>query len=194
MQARLDAQRGAIVEAASRILARDGFAGSSIAAVAAEAGIAAGTVYNHFDSKSELLAEVFRTSVRREVDAVRQAAALPVDAVDKASAIVETFAGRAMKSPRLAYALLAEPVEPAVVGLRLEYGAQFRDVIAGVIRHGIEDGTLPPQNASVVASALVGAIDAALVRPLALGRTEPDTIPTLITFVIRALGVPDGNA
>jgi len=192
VQARLDAQRCAILDAAGRIVAREGFAGSSIAAVAAEAGIASGTVYNHFDSKSELLAEVFRTSVRREVDAVRQAAAIATDTIEKATAVVETFAGRALKSPRLAYALLAEPVEPAVVGLRLEYGAQFRDVIAEVIRTGIEDGTLPPQNASVVASALVGAIDAALVRPLALGRTEPDTIPTLITFVTRALGVSDG--
>ena len=165
-----------------------------MAAVAAEAGIAAGTLYNHFDGKSELLAEVFRTSVVREVDAVRAAAAAPGSVVERAAAVVETFAGRALKSPRLAYALLAEPVEPGVVALRLEYGAQFRDVIAEVIEAGTRSGELPPQNAPVVASAMVGAIDAALVRPLALGGAEPDTIPTLITFVVRALGARHAHA
>lgn len=191
MQARLDAQRDAILDATGRIMAQHGFAGCSIAAVAAEAGIAAGTVYNHFDGKSDLLAEVFRILVGREVEAVRAVVTVRSDSVEKATSVVETFAGRAMKSPRLAFALLAEPVEPAVVALRLEYGALFRDLFVELIEEGMRTGEVPPQNSGVVASALVGAIDAALVRPLLAGRAGPDTISTLITFVVRALGAHD---
>ena len=73
IQARLDAQRVAIVAAAGELLADGGYAACSVAAVAARAGIAAGTVYRHFDGKAELVGEVFRAVAGREVDAVRTA-------------------------------------------------------------------------------------------------------------------------
>ncbi len=63
IQARLDAQRAAIVSAAGELLAEEGYAACSVAAVAARAGVAAGTVYRHFDGKAELVAELFRVVV-----------------------------------------------------------------------------------------------------------------------------------
>src|SRR3954470_20456 len=127
VQARLDAQRMRIIDAATELLADRGYAGCSIAAVSARAGVSTGTVYNHFAGKSELVAEVFRTVVTREVDAVRTAVDLGASSAERTIALVETFAGRALKSPRLAYALLAEPVDPAVDALRLEFRVAFRD-------------------------------------------------------------------
>jgi AcrR family transcriptional regulator len=189
VQARLDAQHGALVEAAAAILAEDGYAGCSIAAVAARAGVASGTVYTHFRSKTDLAAEVFLRIVTREVEAVRAAAA-GGSAVERTVAIIDTFAGRALKSPRRAYALLAEPVDPAVDELRLAFRRAFRDVIADAIEHGVADGELPPQNATVVAAALVGAIGEALIGPLVTGAPDPDTVPALIQFAIRAVGGP----
>lgn len=194
IQARLDAQRSAVLIAAADILARSGYAGCTIAAVAAEAGIASGTVYQHFTGKSELLAELFRTVVVREVEAVREAGRTGT-AAERVTAVIETFAGRALKEPRRAYALLAEPVDPAVDALRLEFREAFRDVFAGAVSDGIAAGELPPQNARVVASALVGAAGEALVGPLASiahdpGTTgpDPDTVPSLVRFAERALG------
>ncbi|MGN6606432.1 MAG: TetR/AcrR family transcriptional regulator [Jatrophihabitans sp.] len=191
VQARLDAQRLGILEAAGRLLARDGLRGCSVTAVATKAGVASGTVYNHFESKSDLLCALFRRTVEREVAAVREAVAAAGSAADRAVAVIETFAGRALKQPKLAYALLAEPTEPAVEKLRLEYHAEFRDVVAAVLDDGIAAGELPPQNAAVVGAALVGAIDHALVGPLTRGEAEPDTLPTLITFALRAVGAAD---
>lgn len=100
MQARLDAQRALIVQGATRVLSRDGFAGLSMAAVAAEAGVATGTVYKQFENKAELVAAVFETVVAREVEAVRAAVA-EGDVLQRVSAAVETFAGRALKNPKL---------------------------------------------------------------------------------------------
>jgi AcrR family transcriptional regulator len=194
VQARLDAQRAGLLDAAGRVLSEHGYRGCSIAAVAAAAGVASGTVYNHFESKGALVGELFRRAVAREVEAVRSAVAPGSTAGERATALVETFAGRALKQPKLAYALLAEPVDPIVEQLRLEYRAQFRDVGVELITAGMRSGELPPQNAVVAASAVVGAIAEALVGPLAVGHTEPDTIPTLIAFVHRALGVTDADA
>jgi AcrR family transcriptional regulator len=190
IQARLDAQRGALVDAAAEILAEAGYAGCSITAVAARAGVASGTVYTHFRSKAELAAEVFRSTVAREVAAVRTAAATG-SAVERLTAVIETFAGRALKAPRRAYALLAEPVAPAVDALRLEFRHAYRDVLADAIAAGVATGELPPQNAPVVAAALVGAIGEALVGPLAVGAADPDTVPSLISFAARAVGGPE---
>jgi AcrR family transcriptional regulator len=195
VQARLDGQRAALVAAAAELLAERGYAACSVAAVAARAGVAAGTVYKHFDSKADLVAEVFRAVVGREVAAVRAAVAAETTVDGRISAVVTTFAGRAMKSPRLAYALLTEPVDAVVDGLRLEFRTAFRDIVADAVADGVRSGFLPPQNAQVVAAALVGAIGEALAGPLAAGSdpagTDPDTVPALIRFTRRAIGAPD---
>ena len=188
IQARLDAQRGRIVAAAGALLAEQGYAACSVAAVAARAGIASGTVYRHFDGKAELVGELFRTVVGRELDAVRAALAGASGVTAQTRAVIETFAGRALKSPRLAHALLAEPVDPVVDALRLQFRTAFRDIIAAVVADGVARAELPPQNPAVVAAALVGAISEALVGPLATGTEDPDTVPTLIEFAARALG------
>jgi AcrR family transcriptional regulator len=190
VQARLDAQRERIIAAAVELVRTRGYGGCTVAAVASRAGIASGTVYNHFAGKTDLLAEVFRAVVGREVDAVRTAVASGGTIVERTVAVIETFAFRALKAPRLAYALLAEPVDPIVDGLRLEFRTAFRDVIAASVEAGIRDGELPPQDARIVAAALVGAIGEALVGPLA-GQDDPSAVPTLVSFALRSLGVPD---
>jgi AcrR family transcriptional regulator len=187
IQARLDAQHAAILRAAAELLATEGYAACSMAAVAARAGVAAGTVYNHFESKAGLLVQLFRTMAAREIEAVR-AASRAGSAAERVTAVIETFAGRALKSPRRAYALLAEPVDPAVDALRLDFRLAFRDVLAAAVIHGVDTGELPPQDATVVAAALVGAIAEALVGPLAAGTKDVATVPTLIEFAHRAIG------
>ena len=198
IQARLDAQRATLVAAAADLLAERGYAACSVAAVAARAGVAAGTVYKHFDSKADLVAEVFRAVVGREVAAVRDSVAAESTVDGRIAAVVTTFAGRAMKSPRLAYALLTEPVDPVVDELRLEFRIAFRDIVADAVADGVRSGVLPPQNAEVVAAALVGAIGEALAGPLAAGpdpdRSDPDTVPALIRFTQRAVGAPEPHS
>ncbi|WP_340563285.1 TetR/AcrR family transcriptional regulator [Streptomyces sp. GSL17-111] len=193
VQARLDAQRADVLAAAVGLLREQGYGGCSMSAVAARAGVATGTMYRHFPSKADLVAELFRTVVRREVAAVTEAAAAHPDPVAAVVAVVETFASRALKAPRLAYALLAEPVAPAVDRERLLFRTAFRDVFAERIAAGVALGVLPPQDARLTASALVGAGAEALVGPLSQGDAGPATLPALTAFVTRALGVPDAG-
>lgn len=187
IQARLDAQRAVVVRAAADLLADRGYAGCSVASVADRAGVAAGTVYNHFTSKAELVAEVFRSIVTHEVQVVR-AAASEGSALERIDAVIETFAGRALKEPRRAYALLAEPVDPVIDALRQEFRRAFRDVLADAVAAGVAAGDVPPQDPCLVAAALVGAIAEALVGPLAAGAETPGTVAQLREFAHRAVG------
>lgn len=229
MQARLDAQAGSIVRAAMTVLSRDGYAGLSVAAVAAEAGVATGTVYKSFRGKAELVTAVFREVVTREVAAVAVAGggtvpdesqAVPGESqdgtrtlggpasdeswvsvpaaergvVERVTAAVETFAGRALKNPKLAYVLLAEPVDAAVDTERLRFRRAFAEIYEHAIAEGVAKGQLPPQNPRTSATALVGAIGEVLVGPLAEQLQSESVVPELVAFALRALGVPGDAA
>jgi AcrR family transcriptional regulator len=191
IQARMDAQRDAVLTAAIAVLTEHGYGGCSVAAVAARAGVATGTVYRHFANKAALVGEVFELVVSGEVAAVTAAAAVPAALPDRVVAVLETFARRALRVPRLAYALLAEPVDAQVDAQRLVFRQAFQDVIAGTVEEGVRTGVLPPQNPRLTAAALVGAAGELLVGPLSSAQPPVDTVPALVRFVLRALGGSD---
>ena len=192
VQERLDATRAAIVGAAHTLVAERGYAGCSVALVAAGAGVATGTVYRHFPDKGALFAEVFRGATQREVDAVAAAAAKPGSVGERVASAVETFAGRALRSPRLAYALIAEPVDPQVEAERLHFRRAYRDIFAALVADAVAAGDLPAQDAEVSAAALVGAMAEALVVPLHTAHhadaASRRVVPELTAFVVRSLG------
>jgi AcrR family transcriptional regulator len=188
--------RERIVQAAIDQLADGGYASAGVAAVARRAGVATGSVYRHFPSKAELFAEVFRRASQREVDAL--AAALPDDgrpAAERIGAGVELFARRALAAPTRAWALIAEPVDPAVDAERLAFRRAYRDLFERVLRDGVERGELAPHDSQTVAAALVGAIGEALVGPLspaAGGRTPPRArhealVASIVQFCLDAV-------
>jgi AcrR family transcriptional regulator len=193
IEARMRAQRETILAGAADLLADGGYASCSIAAVADRAHVATGTVYNHFANKADLAANLFRSLAERELVAVADAARSGRSAAERISAVIEVFAARAMKEPRRAFALLAEPADPAVDALRLEFRRSFRDVVAAAIADGVATGALPPQQAAPTAAALVGAIADALVGPLAGLDDAVDAVPALLAFAYRAIGAAPGG-
>jgi AcrR family transcriptional regulator len=191
-EARKTATRERIVFAALDQLADGGYASASMQAVALRAGIATGSVYRHFPSKSELFAEVFRRASQRELDVVREVAEGEPGrpARERIAAGLEAFARRALAEPVRAYALIAEPVDPAIEAERLAFRRGYRDVLVEVLEQGIDCGELEPHDTRTVAAALVGAFGEALVGPLspvtANGAGEP-LIATLTTFCMNAI-------
>jgi AcrR family transcriptional regulator len=190
-EARKAATRRRIVAAARELIAHGGYAEAQVAAVAGGAGVATGTVYRHFPSKAALFAEVFREVCQREVDAATGAAMREQGAAERIAAVVETFARRALRAPRLAWALIAEPVDPTVEAERLAFRRAYRDGLARVIEDGVDAGELPAQDAQTSAAALVGAIAEALVGPVSPTARRGDAealIASLESFCLRAVG------
>ena len=112
--------------------------------------------------------------------------------------MLATFARRALRNPRLAWALIAEPVDPLVDAERLAYRERYAALIAESLRAGIEAGELPEQNVELTAAALVGGCGEALVGPLSpVGRRGPEDaeiVVALRTFVRRAVGARMSDA
>lgn len=190
-EARREATRERILGAARELIAVGGYAEARVDAVAERANVAVGTVYRHYSSKAELMAGVFRESAEREVAAVRLAAGPEeAEAESRIKAAVEAFATRALRGRRLAFALLAEPVDPLVEAERLVFRRAYRDAFAEVIASGVSRGELPDQDVELSAAALVGAVGEALVGPVS--PTAPDgddrrLIAAITNFCIRSV-------
>ena len=189
-EARRAATRERIVAAALEQVGDGGYASAGVQAVAARAGVAVGTVYRHFPSKGDLFAEAFRRASQRELDVVVEVSGPDGrSARERVAAAVEAFARRALAGPVLAYALLAEPVDPAVEAERLRFRTGYREAFARVLDDGVRDGELRPHDTRTVAAAYVGALGEALVGPLSAvnGGPHEALIATLVQFSEEAL-------
>jgi AcrR family transcriptional regulator len=165
-EARKARVREAIVAAALDQVAAGGYASASVQAVATRAGVATGTVYRHFPSKSDLFAEVFLRASERELGVLREVAeSLDASAPERIAAVVEAGARRALAGPTLAYAQIAEPVDPRVEAERLTLRRGYRDLFADLLRAGVEAGELEPLDVDTTAAGLLGAISEAIVGP-----------------------------
>jgi AcrR family transcriptional regulator len=112
--------------------------------------------------------------------------------VKAVQAVLTTFARRALRNPRLAWALIAEPVDPLVDAERIAYRREYARLLGNGLREAIEAGEIPEQNVELTAAALVGGVGEALVGPLSpLAGTAPaaeEIIEALRKFVGRAVG------
>jgi AcrR family transcriptional regulator len=165
-EARKAQVRERIVAAALDQVAEGGYASATVQAVAGRAGVATGTVYRHFPSKAQLFAEVFRRAAEHELGVLREvAAAGEAPAAERIAAVVEAGARRALAGPVLAYAQIAEPVDPRVEAERLALRRGYRDLFAGLLCDGVAAGELEPLDVDTAAAGLLGAISEALVGP-----------------------------
>lgn len=179
-----------ILKAARALIAQSGFREAQMGAIAEAAGIAIGTLYRYFPSKTELLVEVVRYTAQREVDVVAGVAMREGSACERLGDAAWTFASRALRGRRLAHALVAEPVEPEVEAARLAYHRALSRVFRTIIEQGMSKGEFPEQDAAASADCIVGCLFEGLVAPLS-NQADPSSgscQPTaIITFCLRGV-------
>lgn len=199
-----------LLSEARSIVATEGFGAASIKAVASAVGVSVGTIYTYFSNREELLSAVFREAADGELEAVRLAvnSVKPGDdghsfAAAQLSALVETFARRAIRGRRLAWALLVEPVDPLIDAERLSYRRAYSDLVADIIARGVASGEFPLQEARIVSPGIVGAIGEALTGPLSplsarsnassieSATFTDEVVESIRTLCLRAVGAAD---
>lgn len=162
-----------ITEAAARVFACQGFAGTTIARIALEADVGKGTLYEYFDSKEELFFAVFDWFMEKTASqAVVQASALEGSASQRLMALVESVAG-AGEEMMDQYSLAMEFwAASASSTMRDRFTRAFRDayrefrgIVAALIREGVQGGEFRPDvDADSISAGLVGAIDGILLQ------------------------------
>ncbi len=187
MRARKAATRQTILESTQALVAEGGFGNAAVARVAERAEVAIGSVYRHFDSKSDLFAEVFRNATEIEVDRVGEALKSDGSADEILAESLHVFARRALRAPTMAWALIAEPVDPLVEAERLRYRQAYAELFEQALRRGMKEGVFAVQNAQLSSAALVGAMAESLIGPLspAAGNLTEDSANELIEASVR---------
>ncbi len=193
---RLAARHAAIIAAARLAASEGGMAAVQIAPVAQRAGIAAGTVYRYFPGKTDLVAALLAEISEREIAALRRAAMAAPGPLSALSAAIMTFATRALRHRRLAFAAIAEPVDAELNAARLGFRRSLAAEFAALIAAAIAGKHLPEQDTALAAAALLGLLVEGLIGPLApeaAGR-EHSVVQSLTLVALRALGVADARA
>jgi AcrR family transcriptional regulator len=196
---RLAARRSAILMAARNAAAEGGMAAVQIAPIAVRANVAAGTVYRYFPSKADLISELIADVSRDELSAIRRAADAAPGPSSALAATVTTVAVHALSQRKLAWGILAEPVDVDISASRIASRRAVVDEIASRIDAAVRAGHLPAQDTNLAATALLGALNEALVGPLAAENMDDpvklrDAVQTVTLLALRAVGVMDARA
>jgi len=187
--------RADILAAARDQVALAGFSGASMSAIAAAANVATGTIYRYFENKDALFVATYESLGTKEMDLIRNIAQAPgpASALERLRLAISTFIRRALKSRRLSFSLLGEPVSPQIDEARRQMRIAHTDVYRIIIEDGIKAGTLEQQDAAIGASAIAGAIVSVMSGPLAPENRPTDTdaieaqIAELVSFCCAAI-------
>jgi len=148
--------RDRILQAAVRVFSRNGFDRASVKSIAEEAGVAVGSIYNHFGSKDDLLISIFEEEFAHRtalVDRIRESRDPIPDQVER---LLQEHFSRARDHRELAELLLYERYHRGS-RVRERLAALQADVvirIAAILRRGIDEGWIRPCHPEVVAQAL----------------------------------------
>ena len=155
-------KREAILRAATRVFANNGYFNSKVADIAREAGVADGTVYLYFKSKEEILHSIFDRNMEEAISEGRKQLAFASDPREKLRRIAHLHLERLGADRDLAVVFQVElrgstkfMEEFSAAGFA-EYLSLIRETLeegqrAGVFRQGL--------SAKVVAKILFGALD-----------------------------------
>jgi TetR/AcrR family transcriptional regulator, fatty acid metabolism regulator protein len=177
--ARSDAQaqedkRRLLLQAAVRVFARKGYHAARISDIAEEAGVAYGLLYHYFDSKEEVLRNVFRETWRALIATIKSVEGSGDPPREQLRKVAEILLRSWRREPDLVRVLVLEVTRSGhLAGEMDEIVASFA-AIQEIVERGQADGTLrtdiDPRLASYV---FYGAIDE-LLTGWVLGRL-PDS-------------------
>jgi AcrR family transcriptional regulator len=186
---RAQATRERLLEAAFRVIARQGYEGATVDAIAERAGVSKGAFYGHFPSKEFIFATVLRERCAEKRAAIREACEAEIDQGRSAMAagFAQGFAG-AREDPDWTRLFFEHARLAARDGA--EYAA-FADLIAELLERSVEMGHLSFEgDPRAVARVLMAVVDGfsmqALVDPDSVRREE--VAPMVARLFSRALG------
>lgn len=199
-QRKSDITRQAILDSAARAFRLSGYSGARLSDIAAGAGMQAGSLYYHFDSREALVEAVMQRGVERTEAAVKEALiAVPpqAGALGRLRAAVKTHLLMIVQQEDIASATIKliwqvpQPIRERVLGRQRAYGALWRKLLAdardaGEIRRDLD--------LSVVRMSIMGALNWAAdwYKP---GKMTPEAIAAdIVAMTLEGLRGPRRDA
>jgi AcrR family transcriptional regulator len=153
-------KRQLICEAAARLFRDKGYPATSMRDLAREVELKASSLYNHIQSKEEILQEICFENARRFLEGMEKVEKMEGTAADKIRALIRLHIRIATEDITSVTAFndewrhLSEPYLNKFKNLRRDYENRFRAIVA----EGIAQGTFKPLNTSIVLYTLFSSV------------------------------------
>ena len=160
------ARREALLNAAGNLFAETGYEGTTIEAIAQKAGMAKGSFYLHFQSKEEIFRGLIEDASERVIEKVRSVQgngkSIEENLKDIALIILSFHLG---SSHPWFFTLMEKGIERQKV---MEHFYVKRkkviDIISGILRQGMRDGTVVMDDPDRLSNLFIGCINGTVVR------------------------------
>ncbi|MER6506756.1 TetR/AcrR family transcriptional regulator [Nonomuraea sp. NPDC001636] len=143
--------RQRLLAEATRLFAARGFEGTSVQEIVQAAGVTKGAMYHYFDSKDDLLHEIYARLLRMQMDRLTRIADGPGPVRERlhraAADVVETTTANLDDSKIFfrSMHLLATEKQKTVRAERRRYHERFRDLVAEGQRTGVLSARVPAE-------------------------------------------------
>ena len=176
-----------LVQAAVQVFSARGVAGATIQEVAQVAGVTAGTVYNHFASKDQLVERVAVTLAESLCRAIHESASGITDGAQRMAIGQRRYVWLAAESPAWALLLLDVMAQNhAVLEEVQKYPLQD-------LRIGVRQKKFKVPSEAAAMDAINGVCSAAMLR-VAAGQAPANHDVACAALVLRALGMAPDDA
>lgn len=181
--------RTRILEAAEEVVGRRGFHDASIAEITKLAGVAQGSFYIYFPSKTSIFEELVRVRGRDLLRVVRAAVELHEDWERRQRAGIRAYFGWIAAHPWLFRAIRqAEFVDEE---LRDEWYRGIADMYAASLTRGVTQGQISVADPELLTWCVIGMLDCTAIRWIILGNENPLTeahFEEFVAITLRAVG------
>jgi AcrR family transcriptional regulator len=154
---RREATVGSLVVAARELFARDGFAATSLDAVAARADVTKGAVYHHFEGKRQLFEAVFAREVAKLSETLTAVYARKSDPWDALAASCRAFLEKCLE-PGLQRIVLLDAFGAIGWQAMRDLERPLLEAMEIAITQAVEAGRIAPRPAGPLAHLLFGAL------------------------------------
>lgn len=161
MAVRSGEKYAAILDAAQRVIARHGYHRAQISKIAAEAGVAAGTVYLYFQNKPDLLVCLFRERLGTLIDEARSSFTEAMDPSEKLRQFITHHLRALARRQDLAVVTQIE-MRQADLGVQQQISQIMKgyfQIIDDLIQQGIERGAFRQADPRQIRNLIFGTLD-----------------------------------
>ena len=147
--------RRTILEISEEIIIRDGLDSLTMEKLAREAEVSAGSIYNYFKNKDEIVDAIMENTFQRLLQALAEIAEKSLSATDKLLATATFMFEDFTRVRRLFESTMHR--HPPITREKMRQGHRHLiGIIGGIIRQGIDEGDFPEQDINIASSAFLG--------------------------------------
>jgi AcrR family transcriptional regulator len=203
-----DSSRADILEAAAHCFMERGYAATSIDDVARRLGATKGRIYHHYSSKSDLFADVFRSGMEMNYQAIE-----PIRQSDESAAerwrkmafvhVIQMIATRQFQrvvweGVEMHLRGATTPEQRTVFAELLQSRSRYSDIFRDLLAEAREDGDMAFENLGIANQLVFITLNSPIFwySPRA-GETERDRqeiAQQIVAFAMHGLGVKKGNS